>query len=464
MLSIQIRSLHALAQPKRIAVIGGGASGMFSAAAMASYIQQHKLHAEVHVLEATSSLMSKVKISGGGRCNVLHDTQKPVSEILNGYPRGKKELNGLFQKHFSPSDARRWFEERGVELKTELDGRMFPITDSSLTIMDTIRNAAEQNQVQIKTKQKVLSIERSDKDMDDRHEEGYYISMQNEQKEEEVKHYSAVIMATGSNPRGYKIAQELGLKVNPPVPSLFTFNTKNQNKEGQVFHNLSGLSVQDATITLKIKVEGKKKKKVIAQDGPILITHHGLSGPAVLRLSAFAAKEFKDMNYRGDVFINWAPSFGNAVEIEKILWPMTSIAPKKKVSSVCPLLDENGSSVIPKRLWAALVKESDIEPDQIWAEASKKKIGKLSRNIAEFVVDVTGKGVFKDEFVTAGGVSLKQLNMKTLESKKLPGLYFCGELIDVDGITGGYNFMNCWSTGYMSGTSCAMSLEESNVE
>ena len=201
--------------------------------------------------------------------------------------------------------------------------------------------------------------------------------------------------------------------------------------KGSILKSTSSSSRASLSRPRKIKVEGKKKKKVIAQDGPILITHHGLSGPAVLRLSAFAAKEFKDMNYRGVVFINWAPSFGNAVEIEKILWPMTSITPKKKVSSVCPLLDENGSSVIPKRLWAALVKESYIEPDQIWAEASKKKIGKLSRNIAEFVVDVTGKGVFKDEFVTAGGVSLKQLNMKTLESKKLPGLYFCGELIDL---------------------------------
>ena len=419
------------------------------------------MNAQVHVLEATPKLMSKVEISGGGRCNVLHDTRKPISDILNGYPRGKKELIGLFNKHFSPSDAEKWFRDRGVELKTEKDGRMFPVTDSSQTIMDCIKESAMKNEAIINTRQKVIAVQSEQGDVEGL-QQGFKISFRNsETKEEDQKHYDRIIMATGSNPNSYELCKALGHKIVQPVPSLFTFNTKHQNKDGQIFHNLSGLSVQKTIITLKIKVEGKKKKKIIQQEGPTLITHHGISGPAVLRLSAFAAREFKDLNYRSDVIVNWAPDFGSAADIAAHLWKMTSQAPKRTVASACPLMDENDTSVIPKRLWSALVKESGFAPQQTWAEAKKKSVGVLSRMIAEFVVDVTGKGVFKDEFVTAGGVSLKEINMKTMESKKCPGLYFCGEVIDVDGVTGGFNFMNCWGTGYMAGTNSALSLKDS---
>lgn len=462
---------------------------MFSAAQASSTIQErnsnasrkdHVQQVHVHVLEASPKLMSKVEISGGGRCNVLHDTSKPVSDILNGYPRGKKELTGLFHKHFSPSDAEEWFRDRGVELKTEQDGRMFPVTDSSRTIMDCIQESATKNNVQINTRQKVTSVtanihNNNNDELEEggsggsgggggseRRSTGFTISFQNiETKEECQEHYDRIIIATGSvsNPSSYELCKSLGHKIVPPVPSLFTLNTKNQNKNGQIFHNLSGLSVQSARITLRISVEGKKKKKVMEQEGPLLITHHGISGPAVLRLSAFAAREFKDLNYRGDVIVNWAPAFGTASEIESYLWKWTSLAPKRAVTSACPLMDESQTSVIPRRLWSALVLESGFAGSETWAEANKKKVGALSRKIAEFVVDVTGKGVFKEEFVTAGGVSLKEINMKTMESKKCPGLYFCGEIIDVDGVTGGFNFMNCWSTGFMAGTNSALSLE-----
>ena len=198
-------------------------------------------------------------------------------------------------------------------------------------------------------------------------------------------------------------------------------------------------------------VPGKKKKKAISEEGPLLITHRGISGPATLRLSAFAAREFHSINYKSIVYIHWAPELGeSATEIEKQLWSMTTMSPKKTISSACPLLRRGGgdekklSTIIPRRLWSALVLNSGFGADTIWAEAPKKQVSALARNIAEFPLDVTGKSTYKDEFVTAGGVMLKEITMKTMESKKCPGLYFCGEVIDVDGVTGGFNFMNCW--------------------
>jgi predicted Rossmann fold flavoprotein len=288
-----------------------------------------------------------------------------------------------------------------------------------------------------------------------------------EEKQTQTQNFDAIIIATGSNPLGYNIASSLQHTLVPPVPSLFTFNTKNQNKDGQVFYGLAGVSVPMARTTLKIKVPNKKKPKIIEQEGPLLITHHGISGPAVLRLSAFAAREMKELNYQTKIGIHWAPEFGSSQNIEETLWRMTSISPKKTVSSVCPLLiqDEEGTSTsaIPRRLWSALCSDCDIDKSTVWGEASKKKIAALSRNIAEFKADVTGKGVFKDEFVTAGGVSLKEINMKTMESKLVKGLYFCGEVLDVDGVTGGYNFMNCWSTGHVSGKSAVESLLQGDL-
>lgn len=453
----QVQCLSQQSHTRRIAIIGGGASGMFSAAAAATAAREQNLKIEVHVLESSPKLMSKVEISGGGRCNVLHDTTKAVSDILNGYPRGKKELNGMFSKYFSPKDAEKWFRDRGVQLKTEIDGRMFPVTDSSRTIIDCIYDCALKNNVQILTNHKVTSIQRCEDGASS--VDGFSVSLMNKDKGEIQEHYNCIILATGSSPKGYEMASSLGHTLIPTVPSLFTFNTKNQNKEGQIFHNLAGLSVKSVIVSLKMKMEGKKKKKVIQQQGPLLFTHHGLSGPAVLRLSAFAAREFKELNYRTDITIHWAPEFGSAQDIEDRLWSMTTLSPKKTVAAFCPLMDTTGTSVIPRRLWSAIVIQSDIDKDMTWAEISRKKIGTLSRNIAEFVVDVTGRGVFKEEFVTAGGVNLKDITMNTMESKVCPGVFFCGEVIDVDGITGGFNFMNCWSSGYTAGTNAVERLQ-----
>ena len=421
---------------------------MVAAAAASESLQRtgSSAVAKVVVLESGRKTLTKVAISGGGRCNVLQDTSKPLLDMLSGYPRGNKELRGLMTKQFSPQDAEEWFTSRGVQLKTEADGRMFPTTDDSQTIIDSIERAAYETGVQVSTQKRVDSI--------DRLEDGSYSVAIKDQEEPML--FSALVLATGSAKVGMKLAESLGHSIIKPVPSLFTFNTKQQIQEGGVFHNLAGLSVQNARITFKVSVPGKKKKKKsIIQEGPLLITHHGISGPATLRLSAFAARELHDVNYHCHVLVHWAPGFGSTEDIESSLWSMTVSSPKKMVSSTCPLLGPDGSSIIPRRLWSAIVSESGIDKELRWCDAPKKKVRKLAHCISEFEVDVTGKGVFKEEFVTAGGISLNEVNMKKMESKKCPGLFCCGELLNVDGITGGYNFQNCWSTGWVAGNSAA---------
>lgn len=413
-----------------IAIIGGGASGIFASIAAAEYG-----HASVTVLEATSKTLQKVKISGGGRCNVMHDTSKSIPTILAGYPRGNKELNGLFHKRFSPSMAQDWFELRGVELKTEPDGRMFPTTDSSQTVIDTLMNAASEVGVTIKTKQKVESITREENN------DGAKFNIQF--KDGDDQSYDAVILATGSAKLGYKLAESLGHSIETPVPSLFTLNCKHAVKEDGLLYGLSGVSVPTARVSLS-------KKQF--QEGPLLVTHHGVSGPAALRLSAFAAREFSEMNYRGDITINWDTTIGtNADNIFEKLWKCTASNPKRAVASACPLPNNS----IPRRLWSSLALASGFEPDTVWGDAPKKLVRKLALHLVACPMEVTGKGTFKEEFVTAGGLPLKEINMKNMESKFCPGLFFCGELINVDGVTGGFNFMNCWGTGYVAGQGSA---------
>lgn len=221
------------------------------------------------------------------------------------------------------------------------------------------------------------------------------------------------------------------------------------------------LSVVRTSLLTRQSVPGRKKKKSIQQEGPLLITHHGISGPATLRLSAFGAREFHDVKYKGDVTIHWAPELGTSEDITNALWQFTSLSPKRFVATSCPLMRQDGSTAaIPKRLWQAFCRESGLDEDITWAAAPKKSVRALAQMMSECVIHVTGKGVFKEEFVTAGGVSLKEIDMRTMESKSCPGLFLCGEVIDVDGITGGYNFMNCWSTGFVAGTSAAKYVTE----
>ena len=483
---VQALSTSSSSLTNKIAVIGGGASGIFasiSAAEYASSLQPPPKRPKVVVLEATSNTLQKVKISGGGRCNVMHDTSKSIPTILSGYPRGQRELNGMYHKRFTPTMARKWFVSRGVELKVEDDGRMFPVTDSSQTIMDTLMDAANQAGVEIRLRQKVTEIEQqqhqstttssTDEKNESRHFTVHY-------KDGSTEDFGAVILATGSSPAGYTLAKSLGHDpLISQVPSLFTLNCKHAVSEGGLLFGLSGVSVPLARVSVSIPSETKnvaneesntstkkkqriKKGKALVQEGPLLITHHGISGPATLRLSAFGARELNGMNYRGQVTINWdIQALGsNAEHVLEELWKVTATNPKRAVSSVCPLT----GNTIPRRLWSAIVIDSGFTPESTWGMASKKLVRQLATNLVAYPLEFTGKGTFKEEFVTAGGVDLKEIDMKTMESKICPGLYFCGELINVDGVTGGYNFMNCWSTGYVAGESSVEKLLETMKE
>ncbi|KAL9188732.1 hypothetical protein ACHAXT_007110 [Thalassiosira profunda] len=519
---VQIKHLHSLQIPRctrhlsmsttppsgqrrrRIGIIGGGASGMFAATAAADAAQRYASQGgcDVVVFEATQKTMAKVRISGGGRCNVMHDTTKPLPQILSSYPRGNKELRGMYTKRFTPDDAYEWFTSRGVTLKTESDGRMFPTTDNSQTIIDTISRAAIKAGVEVQMKEKVEGVEWREADG-----EGSFVvhtlakSPDSSEKEKKAEHFDALILATGSFPIGHEIARSLGHTIVKTVPSLFTLDAKDLVKDGGAFHGLAGVSVPMARLTLTVTDEmaspsadtpplskpaeadgtAKKKKKrrkkapTIVQEGPLLVTHHGVSGPAALRLSAFAAREFNAVGYKCDVNIHFCPKWedehaskggsGEGVMMDA-LWEMTRKVPKRRVATGCPLfmkaLQGEASAdspkslpVMPKRLWSALVQHSGISPETTWGDASKTMIRSLATNISAFPLHVTSKSTFKEEFVTAGGVHLKEVQMSTMMSKKRPGLFLCGEVLDVDGVTGGFNFMNCWSTGFVSGEAAA---------
>ena len=499
----------------RIGIIGGGASGMFAATAAADASRRSSSYpcCDVVVFEGTSKTMSKVRISGGGRCNVMHDKTKPLPQILSSYPRGNKELRGLYTKRFTPDDAYNWFITRGVQLKTESDGRMFPTTDNSQTIIDAISQAAIKAGVEVRMKEKVDSVEyRNDEATT---EKGKYVvkissKSPNTASSERIKReevFDALILATGSFPLGHEIARSLGHDIVKPVPSLFTLDSKDLIESGGVFNGLAGVSVPLARLTLvvnddmlsssndeessdklneiesnddiqsattKKKRKRKKKAPTIIQEGPLLITHHGVSGPAALRLSAFAAREFHAAAYKCQVKIHFCPTYEDEQRESKngssesilmeSLWEMTRLIPKRKVATGCPLFTKESESsieqskslpVIPKRLWSALVEHSQIPATTTWADVSKAMIRSLANNLCAFPLNVTSKSTFKDEFVTAGGVNLKEIQMSRMESKIKPGLFMCGEVLDVDGVTGGFNFMGCWSTGFVAGESAA---------
>ncbi|KAL7456338.1 hypothetical protein ACHAWC_007856 [Mediolabrus comicus] len=493
---------------------------MFAATAAADAASS--TNCDVIAFEATSKTMSKVRISGGGRCNVMHDITKPLPQILSSYPRGSKELRGLYTKRFTKEDAYEWFTSRGVVLKTESDGRMFPVTDNSQTIIDTIMQAAIRAGVEVRTRSKIESVEwinNDDDDMDHKNNGKFAISILSRsttsgEKEMCKEFFDALILATGSFPLGHDIARSLGHNIIRPVPSLFTFDTKDLVQDGGAFHGLAGLSVPHARLTLTVsdemkqsaldkdrtnrnsnddegalattKTKKKKRKKkapVITQEGPLLITHLGISGPATLRLSAFAAREFHAVNYNCDVRLHFCPMYeegqrqlgstgGSEDILMESLWEMTRLIPKRRVSTGCPLFmkdnaeenvfsgiettqQPNTAPIIPKRLWAALVSSSSIPSELVWGEASKAMIRSLAINLTSFTVRTTGFSSFKEEFVTAGGVSLKEVQLTNMESKIIPGLFMAGEVLDVDGVTGGFNFMNCWASGFVSGSSAA---------
>ena len=407
-----------------VIVIGGGAAGFFGAIACAEANPQLK----VTLIEAGNKPLAKVRISGGGRCNVTHHCFEPARLVAN-YPRGGKALRGAFSR-FQPRDTVQWYESRGVKLKTEADGRMFPITDSSETIIKCLIQAADQAGVELRTGVGVKTVKQY---LDDRGASYFQVELKNER----VMKCDRLLIATGSNPLGYRWAKNLGHKIESAVPSLFTFNVRDNRLQG-----LAGVSVSNAQVKL-----GTGKNK-LEQTGALLITHWGVSGPAILKLSAWGARSLFDFKYNSPLQINWLPE-SNQEDLNQLLTSLKQTNPQKKIVNYCPV-------ELPKRLWQSLINYVEINPNKAWSEISKKELNKLVAEIVQGQYEITGKGAFKDEFVTCGGVSLKEVNFKTMESKKCPGLYFAGEILDIDGVTGGFNFQSAWTTSWLAGQAIAL--------
>ncbi len=400
-------------QPLRVIVIGGGAAGFFGAVACA---KSHP-HTQVTLLEASRQPLAKVRVSGGGRCNVTHACFDPMGLVQN-YPRGEKALRGAFSR-FQATDTVKWFANQGVKLKTEADGRMFPTTDSSETIIECLTKAAYIAGVEILTGKTVVSVKQD-------------AQFEIELKTGEKLTCDRILLATGSNLLGYQIAQELGHTIEPPVPSLFTFNILDKHLK-----ELAGISANPVQLRLLVG------KKTLEQTAPLLITHWGLSGPAVLKLSAWGARVLHDSKYQATLLINWQPQY-NSEELRSQLLLVKTANPKKAIA-LYRAVD------LPHRLWQYIVARAGIGTQERWAELSNKSLDKLIQELTQGAYQISGKGAFKEEFVTCGGVTLKQVNFKTMASRITPGLHFAGEILDIDGVTGGFNFQSAWTTAWIAG-------------
>ena len=391
-----------------IIIIGGGAAGFFSAI----NIVEKNPKLKVAILERGKECLSKVRISGGGRCNVTHACFVP-NDLVKFYPRGEKELKGPFHQ-FCSGDTIEWFEKHGVELKIEEDGRMFPVTDSSQTIIDCFEKTVQKLGIKVYTSQSVQSLFYKG--------DVWKIETQKDQFQAEK-----IVVATGSNPKIWELLQQLGHEIVSPVPSLFTFNIKDIR-----IKDLMGVSAE-----VSVKVKNSK----LAASGPLLITHWGMSGPAILRLSAWGARELFDKNYQFSIQINWLKdqSFD---EVMEVLNELKLENAKKNIDKFCPF-------ALPKRLWESILIASSVSLDTKWADLNKKQLNKLAEELTAASFQVNGKSTFKEEFVTAGGIDLKEINFKSMQSKILPNVYFAGEVLNIDAITGGFNFQNAWTGGFI---------------
>jgi predicted Rossmann fold flavoprotein len=401
---------------KNFTILGGGAAGIFAAITAA----QHAPHARVIVLEKTRQLLAKVKISGGGRCNVTHSAFDPKL-LVQHYPRGNKELLGPFHQ-FQPKDTIAWFLDRRVRLKTEEDGRMFPTTDSSETITSCLLAEARRLHVDIRLEQKIRRVEKK--------EDRFLITFDDEQSLLSDK----LLIATGSSPQGHEIARSLSHTIIPPVPSLFTFNVPSSP-----LLDLSGIAVPDAII----RIEGTSLK----QRGPILITHWGFSGPAALKLSAWAARELHECHYQADLAIQWIPD-QTGEQIEKTLLTLKRNKPQKSIENEPPFK-------LPQNLWRRLVLLSGISESTPLSRVSDAQLKHLAKLCTSHLFKVEGKTTYKQEFVTCGGVFLKEIDFKRMESRLVKDLYFSGEVLDIDGVTGGFNFQHAWTSGWIAGRAMA---------
>ena len=404
--------------PQRIVIIGGGAAGFFAAVTCAELARE----AEILILEKTSHFLSKVKISGGGRCNVTHSCFD-ARELATRYPRGERALIAPF-KQFQPRDTVAWFAARGVKLKTESDGRMFPMTDSSQTIIDCLLHAARRAGVNLKTNCGVESAARKSC--------RFELTLSNGEKLDCDK----LLLATGGcrTPAMGQLAVSLGHSLEAPVPSLFTFHI-----ETPWLRELAGISEED--------VEASAPELKLRERGPMLVTHWGLSGPSILRLSAWGARAMHERNYYFKLQINWLPHL-NEEKLAAEFQSRRKSHPAKAIINV-------SIPPLPARLWEQLVLASGIAPTARWSSLSHSDRRQLIQQLLRTEFSVTGKSLNKDEFVTCGGVALGEVNFKTMESKICPGLFFAGEVLDIDGITGGFNFQAAWTTGWLAGKAMA---------
>ena len=406
---------------KRVLIIGGGAAGYFAAITAA----EQSSDLEIVIAEAGKKPLQKVEISGGGRCNVTHACFD-IRQLVEAYPRGHKELRGIFSR-FQPRDTMEWFSARGVTLKTEEDGRVFPTSDSSRTIIDCLEKTRIRLGVDLRLATKVvdLSLEKS----------GKFKAIFYNLKKSHSSLFDAVVITTGSGAKGYKIARSLGHSIQPCVPSLFTFKIDDPRLFG-----IAGVSVPFAKIQLSVD-----KSKPLVETGPLLVTHWGLSGPGVIKLSAWAARGLAESDYRGKLKISWCPNESETVFLTE-LENHRKNSPRKQI---CKL----PAASIPKRLWANLCQAAKIEENTPYAEMGREQVRRLAVELFTGEYQISGKGVFKEEFVTCGGVELKEVDLRRMESKLVENLFFAGEILDVDGITGGYNFQNAWSGGFIAGCS-----------
>lgn len=403
----------------RLIVIGGGAAGFFCAVNAARMNPSF----EVIIVEKSSKLLSKVRISGGGRCNVTHACFS-IPEIVKKYPRGANFVKKTFHQFFT-EDTISWFLERGVRLKTELDGRMFPITDSSETIIDCLLRETDKHRVKVRMNTEVRKISRENNK--------WRIAFSNEQTEDA----DFICVACGGYPKSsmFEWLTETGHSFEPPVPSLFTFNMP-----GNAITQLMGVTTQ-----AKVKIGGTK----LEEEGAVLITHWGLSGPAVLKLSARGARELNEVNYRFIVILNWCPSYNEPSLKDKFI-EMRSAHPAQKIY--------NGNVFgLPQRLWVHLCSLSGIDENLRWSDLPSAKQNMMVKNLRFNEMKVEGKTTYKEEFVTAGGLRLTEVDPGTMQSRKAEGLFFAGEILDVDGITGGFNFQHAWTSGWIAAKSITSS-------
>ena len=400
---------------KNIAVIGGGAAGFFSAIS----VKNHYSTYNVVLFEKSSKFLSKVKISGGGRCNVTNSTND-IRILCKAYPRGGKKLKNIFHQ-FGTEDTRNWFEERGVPLKVEPDGRVFPVSNNSQSIIDCLVHECEKKNISIKFLKSVKRLSKV---------KSKWIINFNDNSSSDL--FDSIIVASGGSPKlkGFDWLKNLGHKIINPIPSLFTFNMP---KESII--SLSGIALKQ----VRIKIIDTK----IDLLGPLLITHWGMSGPVILKASSIGARDLFEKEYSFDLQINWLIDRNTEILFKKL--QDYSILFSNK------LLSKQNPFDLPSRLWLFLIEKSNLNDNKKWGELGKKNMRKLIEFLTKDFYSVSGKTTFKEEFVTCGGVSLENIELKTMQSKIVTDLYFAGEVLDIDGITGGYNFQSAWSTGFIAG-------------